>query len=77
MSGRQAAVITLTANNNKEMDVVTFGQVHFPQAPCGTQLRLLLCQPFQFTLIYTSSMDNFPTYLNQFQTMVAKFHVNG
>jgi hypothetical protein len=26
MSGRQAAVITLTANNNKQMDVVTFGK---------------------------------------------------
>jgi hypothetical protein len=88
MSGRQAAVITLTANNNKQMDVVTFAQVHFPN-PCDTKslpdkssltlaYHLMLCygKPFQFMLIYTSSIDKFPTYLNQFQTMVAKFHVN-
>jgi len=76
MSGRQAVVVTLTANTNKQINVITFAPA-FSDVNCNTSRQLLSCQPFQFTLTYTTSIDNFPTYLNQFQTMVSKFHVNG
>jgi len=76
MSGRQAVVVTLTANTNKQINVITFAPA-FSNVNCNTSRQLLTCQPFQFTLTYTTSIDNFPTYLNQFQTMVTKLHVNG
>jgi hypothetical protein len=31
---------------------------------------------WMFEFVYASSVENYPTYLNDFQTMVAKFHVN-
>jgi hypothetical protein len=81
MLGKQALVATLLAtnNNNKQMNVVAFHQVHFPAdiADCTTNPTLMLCQPYQFVLMYTNNINDFQTYLPQFQMMVSKLHVNG
>jgi hypothetical protein len=77
MSGRQALVATLLDGNNKQMVVVTLARVHFQDYQCDIKSDKLFCQPFQFMLMYNTNINNFPTYLNQFQTMVSKFHVNG
>jgi len=78
MSGKQALVATLTdSNNNKQMVVVTLARVHLPGEQCDTKPGHLFCQPFQFFMMYNTNINNFPTYLNQFQTMVSKFHING
>jgi len=61
------------------MNVVAFHQVHFPVdiADCTTNPTLMLCQPYQFVLMYTNNINDFQTYLPQFQTMLSKLHVNG
>ena len=75
MDGRQALVATTSDQYNKQIMIVTSARVHLPDTQCDP--NTLFCQPFQFLLMYNTNVDNFPTYLNQFQTMVSKFHVNG
>jgi hypothetical protein len=66
VAGRQALVATLTNGIVKENFVVTYIPINLPNIHAW----------WMYWFIYSSPIDGYPTYLDTFQTMIAKFHAN-